>query len=127
MVVRAKSVVVVGGGGAGIMAALIAAESGAAVTLLERMEKPGKKILVCGNGRCNITNMSQDPARFHGAPAAFTDAILRAFTVNKPSRFLIPSGSPAWKRKWVGSIPPAARPPPCWRRSGTKWTAATCA
>lgn len=89
-----KKVVVVGGGGAGIMAALIAAERGAAVTLLERMEKPGKKILVCGNGRCNITNASQDPARFHGAPAEFTDAILKAFPVKETVKFFDSIGLP---------------------------------
>lgn len=76
-----RNVVVIGGGGAGIMAALTAAQQGARVTLLERMEKPGKKILVCGNGRCNITNASQDVSRFHGAPSTFTDTVLNAYPV----------------------------------------------
>jgi predicted flavoprotein YhiN len=53
-----------------MMAALAAAGRGASVTLLDRMDKPGKKILVTGNGRCNITNARPDPARYHGAPAA---------------------------------------------------------
>lgn len=69
------------------MAALIAAESGAAVTLLERMEKPGKKILVCGNGRCSITNMSQDPpASTARRPLSPTRSFGRS-PFNKPSRF----------------------------------------
>lgn len=46
----------IGGGAAGLTAAIHAADRGAQVTVLEGMEKPGKKILVTGNGRCNLTN-----------------------------------------------------------------------
>ncbi|APV44749.1 hypothetical protein Dform_01425 [Dehalogenimonas formicexedens] len=49
-------VIVIGGGAAGLIAAGRAAELGAQVTLLERMEAPGKKLLITGKGRCNITN-----------------------------------------------------------------------
>jgi predicted flavoprotein YhiN len=52
----ARKVVVVGGGAGGMLAAGRAAELGADVTLLEKMERPGKKILVSGNGRCNLSN-----------------------------------------------------------------------
>ena len=52
----AGRVVVVGGGAGGILAAGRAAELGADVTLLEKMERPGKKVLVSGNGRCNLSN-----------------------------------------------------------------------
>lgn len=45
-------VYVIGAGAAGLMAAVSAADAGAAVTLLETMEKPGKKISITGNGRC---------------------------------------------------------------------------
>lgn len=48
--------VVIGAGAAGLMAAGRAAEMGASVTLIERMETPGKKLLITGKGRCNITN-----------------------------------------------------------------------
>ena len=51
-----KKVVIIGGGASGMMAAIQAARTGAAVTLLEHNEKPGKKILATGNGRCNLTN-----------------------------------------------------------------------
>lgn len=47
---------VIGGGASGMAAALFAARSGAAVTLLERNEKLGKKIYITGKGRCNLTN-----------------------------------------------------------------------
>ncbi|MBO4899900.1 MAG: NAD(P)/FAD-dependent oxidoreductase [Lachnospiraceae bacterium] len=49
-------IIVVGGGAAGMMAAIGAAESGCAVTLIERNEKLGKKIYITGKGRCNLTN-----------------------------------------------------------------------
>ena len=52
----ARKVVVVGGGAGGMLAAGRAAELGANVTLLEKMERPGKKVLVSGNGRCNLSN-----------------------------------------------------------------------
>ena len=47
---------VIGGGAAGCMAALAAAERGAAVTLLERNPKLGRKLYITGKGRCNVTN-----------------------------------------------------------------------
>lgn len=51
-----KRIIVIGGGAAGMMAAGRAARLGARVTLLEKMERPGRKILISGNGRCNLTN-----------------------------------------------------------------------
>ncbi len=49
-------IAIVGGGAAGIMAAIRAAELGKDVALLERNETLGRKILITGKGRCNITN-----------------------------------------------------------------------
>ncbi len=51
-------VIVIGGGAAGLLAAGRAAEMGASVTLIERMDEPGKKLLITGKGRCNITNIA---------------------------------------------------------------------
>lgn len=51
-----KQLVVVGGGAAGLMAAVLAAENGWKVVLLEKNEKLGKKLFITGKGRCNITN-----------------------------------------------------------------------
>lgn len=48
--------VVVGGGAAGMLAAIMAAENGWQVLLLEKNEKLGKKLFITGKGRCNITN-----------------------------------------------------------------------
>lgn len=51
-----SDVIVVGAGAAGFLAAISAARSGAAVTLLEKMSMPGRKLMITGKGRCNITN-----------------------------------------------------------------------
>lgn len=51
----AKRVIVIGAGASGMMAALTAAENGAEVTLLEKNDRPGKKMLISGKGRCNVT------------------------------------------------------------------------
>lgn len=49
-------VVVIGGGPAGMLASISAAKSGNSVTLLEKNNILGKKILITGKGRCNITS-----------------------------------------------------------------------
>jgi len=49
-------VIVVGGGPAGMFAAITAAEQGSRVLLLERNDRLGKKLLITGKGRCNVTN-----------------------------------------------------------------------
>ena len=48
--------IVVGGGPAGMFAAITAAKNGAHVLLLERNDRLGKKLLITGKGRCNVTN-----------------------------------------------------------------------
>jgi predicted Rossmann fold flavoprotein len=51
-----KKVIVIGAGAGGLMAAGRAAEKGASVLLLEKMPSPGRKILISGKTRCNLTN-----------------------------------------------------------------------
>lgn len=48
--------IVIGGGPAGMLAAIIAAQQGSHVLLLERNDRLGKKLLITGKGRCNVTN-----------------------------------------------------------------------
>jgi hypothetical protein len=50
-------VVVIGGGPAGLIAAGKASLDGASVLLLEKMEKPARKLRITGKGRCNVTNL----------------------------------------------------------------------
>jgi predicted Rossmann fold flavoprotein len=51
-----RPVIVIGGGAAGIMAAIAAAESGVEVLLLEKGPRIGRKLLITGKGRCNLTS-----------------------------------------------------------------------
>lgn len=51
-----KKVVVIGAGASGLMAAGFAAENGAKVTLIEKNKRVGRKIMITGKGRCNVTN-----------------------------------------------------------------------
>jgi predicted flavoprotein YhiN len=69
-------VAVVGGGAAGLMAALAAAEAGAEVTVLERGDRVGRKLLATGNGRCNLTNLWATPEHYHGGGAALAASAL---------------------------------------------------
>lgn len=54
-----RDVIVVGAGAGGMIAAAHAAELGANVLLLEKTGRPGQKILITGNGRCNYTNIRE--------------------------------------------------------------------
>ena len=51
-----SDVIVIGGGPAGMFAAITAAQAGAKVLLLEKNDRLGKKLLITGKGRCNVTN-----------------------------------------------------------------------
>ena len=52
-----SDIIVIGAGAAGLMAATGAARSGNSVIVLEKMARPGRKIMVTGKGRCNFTNL----------------------------------------------------------------------
>ena len=54
-------VIVIGGGPAGMMAASFASERGKKVLLLEKNSILGKKLLITGGGRCNLTNYKPEP------------------------------------------------------------------
>ena len=74
-------VIVIGAGAAGMMAAGRAAEAGARVLLLEKMERPGKKILVSGKTRCNLTNTRElrEFIAMYGPGGAFLHAAFHRF------------------------------------------------
>ncbi len=91
-----KPVVVIGGGPAGMMAAIKAAESGAAVTLLEKMPALGRKMMITGKGRCNLTNLAEIPEIIRRIPGngVFLHSALRAFDNQAVIRFFEEQGVP---------------------------------
>ena len=66
-----KDVVIVGGGASGLMCAYTYAKLGHKVTVLEASLKVGKKILVSGNGRCNLTNLNISNDCYNVMPKQF--------------------------------------------------------
>ena len=83
-------VVVIGGGPAGIMAAGRAAELGARVVLIEKNPGPGKKLLMTGNGRCNISHAEFNDKKFVeklGKKGQFLLSALAAFGPEEVVRF----------------------------------------
>jgi predicted Rossmann fold flavoprotein len=80
-------IAVIGGGASGLMAAIAAARKGAEVTIFEKLNKVGKKILATGNGRCNYTNMNMSIDRYHGKNINAAKNILNFFDLNKTLNF----------------------------------------
>jgi predicted Rossmann fold flavoprotein len=78
--VRSTDVVIIGAGAAGLMCALTAAQRGRRVLLVEHANKPGKKILMSGGGRCNFTNMYAEPANYASQNPHFFKSALARYT-----------------------------------------------
>lgn len=72
--------VVLGAGAAGLMTALVAAQRGVRVTVLEKARKPGRKILMSGGGRCNFTNLQVDADNFICGNPHFVKSALARYT-----------------------------------------------
>ena len=93
---HAFDVIVIGGGPAGIMAAGRAAESGAEVLLLEKNKDLGKKLLVTGKGRSNLTRAEFNPKELsekYGREGSFLLSSLSVFGVQKTIDFFNKKGA----------------------------------
>lgn len=82
-----RRVAVIGGGASGLMAAIASAGQGAAVTLLEKNNQTGKKLLVTGNGRCNFSNRDQNLSHYRTDTPALAADILKACPMEDTVRF----------------------------------------
>ncbi|MCD2346394.1 BaiN/RdsA family NAD(P)/FAD-dependent oxidoreductase [Clostridium guangxiense] len=87
-------VIVIGGGAAGITAAISAKDSGYDVSIIERNDRIGKKILITGNGRCNITNENINEARYHSQNNGFFKYALDKFNKDSTIDFFSMLGLP---------------------------------
>ncbi len=65
---KALQVVVVGGGAAGLVCAGFAAKNGCRVTVLERNDRPARKVMITGKGRCNLTNATEPDEMIKNVP-----------------------------------------------------------
>ncbi len=83
-------IAIIGGGASGMIAAIIASRNGARVTIYERMNRIGRKILATGNGRCNLTNINlklDNLQYIHGNDIESANYILKQFTVEETINF----------------------------------------
>ena len=84
--------IIIGAGASGLCAAIVSARAGKSVTLLEQNNKIGKKILVSGNGKCNIDNKYISPHRFHGQNPAFIEELLKGYDFQVVKKFFTSIG-----------------------------------
>ncbi|MFU8798164.1 MAG: NAD(P)/FAD-dependent oxidoreductase [Gammaproteobacteria bacterium] len=75
-----SDVIIIGAGAAGLMCAIEAGKRGRRVLVLEQANKPGKKILMSGGGRCNFTNLYINPDNYISHNAHFCKSALSRYT-----------------------------------------------
>ncbi len=95
--------IVLGAGAAGLMCAIEAGKRGRRVAVLEHADRPGKKILISGGGRCNFTNIYCEPENFISANPHFAKSALARYT---PADFiaLVEKHRIAYHEKTLGQL-----------------------
>lgn len=96
-------VLILGAGAAGLMAAMEAGRCGRRVAVLERAERPGKKILISGGGRCNFTNLHTRSENFLSANPHFAKSALARYTAADFVRLVERHGI-AYHEKTLGQL-----------------------
>jgi predicted Rossmann fold flavoprotein len=96
-------VLILGAGAAGLMAAIEAGRRGRRVAVLERADRPGKKILISGGGRCNFTNLHTRPDNFLSANPHFAKSALARYTPGDFIRLVERHGI-AYHEKTLGQL-----------------------
>ena len=95
--------IILGAGGAGLMAAATAGQAGARVLVLDHADKPGKKILISGGGRCNFTNTGAAPECFLSENPHFAKSALSRYT-QWDFLGLVQEYAIAWHEKTLGQL-----------------------
>ncbi len=73
-------VIIIGAGAAGLLCGIEAGTRGRKVLILDKSNKPGKKILMSGGGRCNFTNIHTSPEQFLSHNPHFCKSALSRYT-----------------------------------------------
>ncbi len=87
-----KHMIIIGAGASGLVASICAARRGEKVTLLEQNSRIGKKILVSGNGKCNIGNRYIQLNRFHSQNPHFVKKVLEDYDFKAVEKFFTSIG-----------------------------------
>jgi predicted Rossmann fold flavoprotein len=95
--------IILGAGGAGLLAAATAGQAGARVLVIDHADKPGKKILISGGGRCNFTNTGTEPGCFLSENPHFAKSALSRYT-QWDFLALVDSHGIAWHEKTLGQL-----------------------
>lgn len=96
-------VIILGAGAAGLMAAKVAGQRGRRVLLIDHADRPGKKILISGGGRCNFTNLHAAPDRYISANPHFMKSALARYTQHDFIELVNRHGI-AWHEKTLGQL-----------------------
>ncbi|WP_457747373.1 NAD(P)/FAD-dependent oxidoreductase [Sulfurimonas sp.] len=83
----AKKIAIIGGGASGLFCAIHCAQAALEVSLFEQNSKLAKKILVSGNGRCNITNAKLSQNDYFGEQPSFVQNALKSFGFTEFHKF----------------------------------------
>jgi predicted Rossmann fold flavoprotein len=81
------NVIIIGGGASGLACAIELARKNINVTILERNNTCGKKLLLTGNGKCNYWNLNQDNKNYHSSDKPILDSILNDNNKNEVINF----------------------------------------
>jgi predicted Rossmann fold flavoprotein len=95
--------IILGAGGAGLMCAATAGQRGRRVLVIDHADRPGKKILISGGGRCNFTNIHTAPDRYLSANPHFAKSALTRYTA-ADFVALVDRHRIAWHEKTLGQL-----------------------
>lgn len=89
-------VCIIGGGASGLAAAVYIKQNNknVSVAVLERLSRVGKKLIITGNGRCNITNIDENISHYHGENREFAVYVLKKYNNEIIEKFFYSIGVP---------------------------------